>query len=295
MDLALAVKQLPPTARQLADRVTDLETVTKFLRSSRDRVGRASIDIGADFIVRGLLSVVGKLTLTGDLEMRSGLGDLLFRLGDMVNGDRGIQFLREDGSLAFELRKIFPSDDEQALSFYDAGGRPLLAEFQYFGGLKAPLLEHPFQPVGPGGTAFTCGPYGVERAHPPAVATGTWATLFVYDGKRQNAFLDLKAAAICSDSTTAGELRVVNMVTGLQLPGFFDPAWTGVIPAGTTSLLVLDPTAASVGINAAGSVGGQMRVGLQCRRTAGTGTITVSIPQAIGADPCSTPSRFLPP
>lgn len=231
---------------------------------------------GSSFAVRGLLDLVGSM------EMRSAVGDLLIRMGSMPLGDRGLQFFRENGTKLFEMRKVTQPTNPQTWTFFDNGGHAIVAEQDLFGGLAKPMLEHPFQPVATApGTPVTCGPYGFERTHPGTEAINTWKTLFVHDGKRQNTYLDLKVAVICSDATTAGEIRVVDEVSGDQLGGFLIDPWIGVIPAGTTTLTVLDPIGNQVLLTAV-DVHAVMRLGLQVRRTAGSGSITLSVAQAIG-------------
>lgn len=263
-------------------RLNDLEAAVAFLRSSRDLVGRATVEVGKSLIIKGTLLVIGKLDVTGTVSMKSEDGEELFRLGDMEFG-RGVEMKRDNGILAFVLSKVFEVSAQQTWSLRDQRGEQVVAENGLGPGLLQPFLEYPFQPVAAasGTAAPTCGPWGWERT----TSSGSWTTLFAYDGKVQNPFLDLKFAAVCSDGTTAGEVQVVDLNTGVPLAGFLLPAWVGAIPAGTTVMTLLDPDPAWILLPIWGPtehVGDQMRIGLQCRRTAGAGSITVSVPQAIG-------------
>jgi hypothetical protein len=266
-----------PGLSDLKRRLRKLEADVRFLRSSRDLIGRASVDAGKNLIIRGALRVVGALDLTGTMSMKSAAGDELVRMGDMPFG-RGFELKRDNGIQAYVLAKPFTEDDQQTFHLIDQFGADLFSESPLTGGIYRPHLEHPFEPISAtSGTAVLCGPYGFERT----TSSATFETLFMHDGKRQNGFIDLKIAAKCSDGTTAGVVQLVDLATGLPLPGFFLPSWLAVIPAGTTSMTVFDPSPDQALI-AGFAVGAPMRLGLQARRTAGAGSITVSIAQSIG-------------
>lgn len=231
----------------------------------------ATVGSSGTFLVRGLLDLLGSVS------MKSEDGNELFRLGDMTFG-RGLEMKRDDASLAFRLAKQFSTSTKQAWSWGDKDGNTILAENAFVGGLSQPFLEHVFAPIAAAsGTAVTCGPFGIERT----TASPTFETLFVYDGKRQNGFLDLKIAAVCSDGTTAAEVQVVDMATGTPLAGFFLPALVLAIPTGTTTMTLFDPTPDQVSMSSF-PVGSQMRLGIQARRSAGAGSITLAVAQAIG-------------
>jgi hypothetical protein len=260
-----------PGVDGLFERVKQLENDVRFLRSSRNLIGRATVEEGKSLLVRGLLSVVGSVSL------KSALGDELVRLGSMVYG-RGLEFKRNDGSVAFSFRQIFENSTQQSWVWLDAFGNSVAEEAALGPGLGRPYLEHPFHPVAAGsGDPVTCGPHGFERT----VSSGAWTTLFEYDGKAQNGFLDLRFWAICSDGTTAGELQIIDLDTGTPLSGFLLPAWVQTIPAGTVTLTAFDPTPDQI-ILIGFQIGGPMRLGIQARRTAGAGSITVSLASAIG-------------
>lgn len=254
-----------------------LERMIEALRSER-RAASTTIAEGGSMLIRGLLGVVGALDLTGTLSMKSEDGDELVRLGDMEFG-RGFELKRDTGVSALVFRKPFALSETQTWGLLDTQGQAVVTENELGPGLGSPALEHPFQPyAATSGTAVTCGPYGWERT----TTSATWETLYVYDGKAQNGFLDLKLAAFCSDGTTAAEVQVVDLASGTPLPGFLEPAWLGVVPVATTSYLVVDPPNTRIRIPGAGDFGSYMRLGIQVRRTAGSGSITLAVPQSIG-------------
>jgi len=249
----------------------EIKEIWKAINALRSERRTASTTIGD-----GGLRIDG-----GDLVMLSEDGDEVFRIGPMQLGDRGLVVRHDDGTVAIEMRRLSGANFvSHAVAIRDHLGISAVETDGLFGGARAPFLEHPFQPVAATtGTPVTCGPYGWERT----TSAGTWETLFVYDGKRQNPFLDVKLAALCSDATTAAEVRLVNLADGQPLPDFNNPtAWMGVVPAGTTAYAVLDPGPAQAVVGEVGAAHTYIRLGIQARRTAGTGSITLAVPQSIG-------------
>jgi hypothetical protein len=245
------------------------------------RLPASSLAVGSSLLIKGVLKVIGTLDLTGDLSMKSASDAELVRMGDMTYG-RGLEFKRDDGSTAIRFSKPLSGSTVQKWELVDRGGTTVVAEGSLSPGLGRPFLELPFQPyAATSGTAVTCGPYGWERSSTSA----TWETLFVYDGKAQNSFLDFKFAAICSDATTAGQIQLYDLVAGAPMAAFFAAPWVGTIAAGTTSWTVIDPTPDQVvAITDGGSLqaGGAIKIAVQVQRTAGTGTITLAVPSAMG-------------
>lgn len=258
----------------LSRRIRALEQRVAQLASAAGTVSRAAVGAGGQLLVEGLLKVRGSVSMLDDS------GVELLRIGDMGIG-RGLEVKRDDGSSALVVRKAFFNSSNQSVEIYDRSNRKIVAESGLGPGLGSPSLEMPFQPVAAAsGTAVTCGPYGWERT----TTSTSWETLFTHDGKVQNPFLDLKLAARNSDGVTAGEIRVVD-AAGVPLAGFFLPAWVGVITAAMTTMTLIDPDAQWVALPLFGpgqGVGDQMRLGIQVRRTSGSGSLTLSVAQAIG-------------
>lgn len=258
-------------------RLLELKREIEALRSER-RASATTVGEGGSLFIRGLLRIAGALDLTGTLSMKSEDDVEMVRIGDMTYG-RGFELKRDDGSPALLFRKAFSNSTMQTWVLTDRLGQGLVSENALGPGLLRPALEHPFQPVAATtGVAVTCGPYGWERQ----TSSAAWETLFVYDGKVQNPFLDLKFAAFCSDGTTAGEIQVVDLASGLPLAGFFQPAWLGDIPVGTTAYFIVDPPSTRIVTPGISDFGSYMRLGVQVRRTAGAGSITLAVPQSIG-------------
>lgn len=259
-------------------RLRDLERKIEGLRSER-RAAATTIAEGGSLFISGLLRIAGALDITGTLSMKSEDEAELVRIGNMTYG-RGFELKRDDGSQALGFSKVFSNSDAQSWALRDRDGQAIVAENNLGPGLARPHLEHPLQPVSAtSGTAVACGPYGWERQS----SSASWETLYVYDGKVQNLFLDLKFAAFCSDGTTAGEIQVVDLETGTPLEGFFEASWLGLVPAGTTAYLIVDPPNSRITTPLLGElIGSYMRLGVQVRRTAGAGTITLAVPQSIG-------------
>lgn len=258
-------------------KLQNLQDQINAMRSER-RAASTTIGEGGSLFIRGLLKIAGSLDLTGTMSMKSADDVEMVRIGDMPYG-RGFELKRDDGTPALRFRKPFSNSTTQAWTLQDRQSQVVVAESDLTPGLGRPHLEHPLQPVAAtSGTAVTCGPHGWERQ----TSSTSWTTLYVYDGKVQNPFLDFKFAALCSDATTAGEIQVIDLNTGSPLPGYFEPAWVGTVPAGTTTYLVVDPPNTRITTPGISSVGAYMRLGVQVRRTAGTGSITLAVPQSIG-------------
>lgn len=281
----MARRPIRHTDTTLGWQVREFRALWKAIREMRAerRLGQSEVEEGGDLRIRGLLSVLGELVvtgivnLTGTLSMRSDAGAEMVRLGDMTYG-RGLGFTRSDGTEAYVLAKAFSNSDTETWGLFDRNGDTIVSEEPLWGGgLARPRLEYPFQPVAAtSGTPTLCGPYGFERSS----TSDVWETLFVYEGRRQNVFLDLKFAAMCSDATTSGEIRAINLATGNQLVQFFGVPWEADVPVGTTSMTVIDPQPYAAVLP--GEVDDYLGVGLQVRRTAGTGSITASVVMAIG-------------
>lgn len=277
-------RKLDTSPGRVNRQMRDLRRALDEQRAAR-RLPGSAVEEGTDFSVRGVLRVVGSaiisgaLDLTGTLSMKSDDGAEMIRMGGMTFG-RGLSFTRSDGTPAFELRKVFSNSTRETWEWRDSAGNPVIAENTIGPGLSRPLLEMPFQPYATSsGTAVSCGPYGFERT----TTSGSWETLFAYDGKAQNQLIDFKFAALCSDATTEGEVQVVDLDTGTPRPGYLISPWVGTIPAGTTAMTVLDPAPDKVIslVDVVGA-GGYQRLGVQVRRTTGTGSITLAVAQAIG-------------
>ena len=241
-------------------KLRDLEAKIEAMRSER-RAAATTVSTGA-FVV-------------------SSEGEEIFRIGDMEFGDRGVVIRRQNGTVAFEVRRLSAGAFvSQSTAIRDNNGASALETDALFGGVRAPYLEYTFQPIAAAsGTTLTCGPYGFERT----TTSTTFDTLFVYDGKRQNPYLDLKVAVKPSDTSTSAEVRVVNLATGTPLSDFFGGgSWLGTVPTGSSAFTLLDPSATQAVAADAGAYQAAIRLGVQVRRTAGSGTLTVSVPQAIG-------------
>lgn len=153
-----------------------------------------------------------------------------------------------------------------------------VAESQIGVGLGRPVLSVPMQPVGAAGTAVTCGPFGWERT----TVSAAFETLFRNEGMRQNPAWAPALAVRCSDATTAGEVQFVDLTTGVAvaLVEVLSSTSLYTIAAGTTVDTLLAPQAP--GLLLPQAYGDTARLGIQARRTAGAGTITVAVRQSIG-------------
>lgn len=150
-----------------------------------------------------------------------------------------------------------------------------VADSQLGTGLAKPLLAMPTQPVAATPTFAICGPNGWEQD----TNSATFETLFQHVGVRQNVCWAPAVSVTCSDGTTAGQLRFVDLDTGLALQEALAPVSVYAVAAGSTDV---DLAPAAPGLLLPQEYGTPIRLGVQARVTAGAGSITVAVTQSIG-------------
>lgn len=150
-----------------------------------------------------------------------------------------------------------------------------IADSQLGTGLGRPLLAMPIQPMAATSTFTTCGPSGWEQD----TVSGVFETLFRHDGVRQNVCWAPVVTAWCSDVTTAGELQFVDLDTGAVLVEALSTVSVYTIPAGSSEV---DVAPGAPGLLLPQEYGAPIHLGVQARRTAGTGNITLAVKQSIG-------------
>jgi hypothetical protein len=227
---------------------------------------------GATTIGSGGLVVDG-----GDITALDVDGSVIFRLGPQQHGDRGVTVTREDGVNAIALRKSFSNSTKQTLVLTDANNLPLVAEESLGTGLSYPFLPIPLQPAPAASGAVVAGPWGYEVTH----ASASWTTAHQAWYARHNQYGLFRLRVAASDATTAGEVRVINVASGLALGGFLSGAWTGVRAAGSTGYTEI----VSPGLALPGTAHTSVSIAVQVRRTAGTGSLTVAVPESRGSTP----------
>lgn len=251
----------PARHRDLEQRLRNIEAAVQQVRGVIARRPKFEVSDG-DLTVDG-----------GDVLMLDTDGSVLFRLGTQEQGDRGITIWRDDASLALGLRKPFDPSDSQILQLLDNEENVIFQEEVFGTGLGKPYLPVPLQPVG--GTA-TAGTYGWERS----VTSATFVDVFRWEGVRQNRWYRPVLNVRTSDGTTAGEVQVVDG-SGTVLSGFFQPTWTATIAAGVTTDRETKPP---YGLGFTADVDAVQVVRVQARRTAGAGTLSVSVRASEGGE-----------
>lgn len=245
----------------------ELTRLRREIESLRSERRAASTTIG-----NGNLVIDG-----GDVTMLDVDGSVMFLLGGQLNGDRGVTISRESGVAAFAIRKSFPTSNKQTVVITDANGLPLVAEESLGNGLSHPFLPIPLQPATATSSSLSTGPWGYEITS----SSTTYETTHQAWYARHNQFGLFRIRVAASDTTTAGEVRVINVGTGVGLGPFLSPAWTGVRAAGSTAYTEI----VSPGLNLPGTMHTSISVAVQVRRTAGTGTLTVAVPESRGSTP----------
>lgn len=217
---------------------------------------------------QGNLNVVGGAVVIagGDFVSQDTTGTILFRVGVQTNGDRGIAAYRADGTVAWRVAKIFaPGDTQQKFQQYDPSGRVVGGDAQLSpSGFDSPHIPHVWRPV--------------DRSDAKTTVSPTFVSLFEHQGVRGNPAVQLAFSVLCSDATTAGEVQVIDVASGVGLNAFFAPPWVGTIPAGTTTPTTL--TTPPLGVPGAANDACLLQV--QVRRTAGTGTVSIAVARSVG-------------
>jgi hypothetical protein len=201
---------------------------------------------------------------TGEFTVKDPVtGNVILRVGQQEHGDTGVSIYREDGTLALQIAKPFSPADEQAMRMLNKseeiiGGDNILA-------VTGTALYNNITPTKTSDTGV-------------AVTSGTFVDIYDIDGPYISPAHTLVFSAICSDGSTAGEVRVVNKDTGTSLTGFFVTIDPEEIPAGTTTLTDFTILGGTSGISqyyVTRNMGETIRHSVQARRTAGAGTVTV--------------------
>jgi hypothetical protein len=248
----------------LARRVADLERLVRELAAA-PTLQNSTLAQGSLNITGGDVSVAG-----GSFTLYDTTGTVLFRIGPQQYGDRGVTAFRADGSVAFRVAKIFgPSDTQQRFQFFDLSGIPIGGDAALSqSGFDSPHVPHMWRPID----------RSDARTITSATALNTWLSLFEHRGVRGNPGLPVTFSVLCSDATTAGQLQVLDMASGLPMAAFFSAPWVGSIPAGTTTETFI--TSPSLVLTEVANT--TIRLQVQVQRTAGTGTISVAIAQSVG-------------
>lgn len=252
--------------RDLEARFRKLEAAVKVLAAAIARRPQFEVSAGDLTISGGDLVVDG-----GDFLLLDTDGSTVFKLGPQEHGDRGVSMYREVGTPVMEVRKE-SSNLPQRWVMRDGFGNIVVSESAFGVGLSRPRLAHPVIPA----ATPTYGVYGQEVSS----AADTFTTVFRMECRRQNTNWQPRLQVSTSDTTTAAEVRVVNAdFASFILNDFFTSAdWIGAVAAGSTGFRQLDPTLVLFG-----NVDEYIRLAVQVRRTAGTGTVKVAIPSSYGA------------
>lgn len=240
------------------------------LRSERRASATTIGDGGLRLTNGGSLVVDG-----GEVLMLDADGSVMFRLGDQVHGDRGFLMARDDGTLALAVRKAIAGPGAQGIEIRDRQGYLIYAEEALGNGPARPLLHLPFQPVAPSPTTLQHGPHGIEVPTTSATFTTTHQAWFA----RHNQYARLMLRVAASDATTSAEIQVVDAGTGIPLGDFLSGSWLGARATGTTGYVQVDPPRLFL----PGAPDERVSIAVQVRRSAGSGTLRVALPESHGA------------
>lgn len=235
--------------------------------------GTTPIDIG-QLLLSGSITIPSNGLLLvdgGDVVMldKAPSATELFRMGEQVNGDRGITIRRIDGSAALDVRDLF-GNGYQTVRLYDKAGGAIVSDAALaLHGLDAPHIPIPFVPSSFASTTFA-----------QTTASAAFVPLFESSAFFNNPYMRLKIKAQCSDATTAAEVGVWDTVAGAFLVEPFTLASTQIIiPAGTTTVTEFE---ADKLMTLPGPMSNEMKLEVRAKVTAGTGSVSVAVTRAIG-------------
>lgn len=263
-------RDLPGVLKKHGERLRRLENRPVFYGSGLEVVDDGQIiqDGAVTIPANGLFLVDG-----GDVVMLDQNMVELFRLGIQPFGDRGIVMRRADGSIVFEVRKVFGETDvAQSYVVRDRqgkriGGDSILSPT----GFDAPHINHPFVPVD-----YTSS----------SIAQSTSSTSFVatheHRGFRQNPAMGMQVMVKCSDEFTSAEVQVFNVLTGTYLGGFLGSpgVHTIAVPAGTTTFSLFE---FSSRLAMPGSMSDAIQLEIHARVTGGSGLVSVAPVRTVGS------------
>jgi hypothetical protein len=201
-------------------------------------------------------------------------GTEIFRIGDMEHGDRGLVIRREDGSIAISLSQAFPGAAQQEIRIFDRFGNELLTEEAIGSGPAYPIFPLIFEPVLATAGTVNAGPYGFEVP----TTSGTFVTVFRTTLARNNQFGTVKLRVAASDTSTSGELRLINVANNSHLGQFLAGPYTGTRSTGSTAYVEVSLPSLVI----PGNPWDPIELAVQVRRTAGAGTLRVAVDQSRG-------------
>lgn len=264
-------KSLKAFCERLAERVRALENRSALFNTGLEQVDPGQLMQSGSITIpnNGLLLVDGGdvILLNDDLEE-------ILRVGRMEFSDSGVIVRREDGSIAWEMRKPFSAGDAtQAFLIRDRQGSVISGDSLLSPiGFDAPHLSMPFIPVD-----YTSGV--------PAQTTSstTFVALHEYRGFRQNPALKPQLMVKCSDGSTSAEVQFYDVLGAVYLGGFLGtPAvQTITVPLGTTAFTLFElPSSA---LQLPGLMSAPLHLQIHVRRTAGAGSVSVAPVRTIGS------------
>lgn len=264
-------RTLSKEVRQLKEQVRRLRNRSAFAGSGQAVTDTGEVTAGGSVIIPagGFLKVDG-----GDIIVLNSDGYEVLRFGQMDFGDQGVKLMRENGSVAIHVRKLFAeTDPQQVFQILDRDGRVIAGDAGLaFGGFDAPHIPLSFIPTN----------YD-SSTNAQSTSSGTFVATHEHRGFRQNPYFRPQFMVKCSDGTTAGEIRLYDVIGAGYLIGFFAGIRSVMVPTGTTSYTLFELNYdAGLGAGAytevalPGAMSDAMHLEVHVRRTAGAGSITVA-------------------
>lgn len=235
------------------------KSIDGILEKLFDRLERLERSEGSTIVEGGSIDYTGT-----ELVIKNTAGTVIFKVGLQNNGDFGIAGYRDNGTLAFSVRKqISSGDTSQLLRLHDKlgnviGGDSLAATT----GFDAPYIPNMWRPA--------------DRSDAKTTTSATFVTLFKCATYHQNPAIPFVFHTLASDGTTTGQIQVLG--NGSPLGPNFGAPWLGSV-SGTAETLVT-----SSALMLPGAMGDAIDLEVQVKRTAGTGTVSVGIARSLGRE-----------
>ena len=243
--------------------------VALVVRSLSGARGPASATAGP-VTVDNTMVLNGSQTVNGEFTTLDTDGSVLLKSGTQDHGDRGLSVYRDDGTPAIVIKRTFtPTDPRQSMILYDSighsiGGDAILSPT----GFDAPHVPIPFTPSNV-----------TNNNHAQATSSATFAALFEHDGYRQNAGLQLKVKAWCSNGTTTADIQVWDVIHSAYLCAPFTTTPVVIsVPTATTAPTVFEGGSMLL----PGLMSDPMQLEIHAKVTAGTGSVSVAVLRSFG-------------
>jgi hypothetical protein len=194
-------------------------------------------------------------------------GNIVGYIGAQPNGDTGVSFYRNTGTIAIRVAKVFPNSSTQTMVLYNKNGDVIGGDQTLINGGMASYMPISIRPI---------------NSNVMTTTSTSWADLFDFSSVWVSSALQFHFDAMCSVGTMTAEVRAV-YENGTPMAGYFGSfVAPAVVPLNTTTWTLFDS------YNSANNTwiihndfftGAPFNGKIQARITAGTGTLSIRMRQ----------------